>query len=418
MKTYILLAFFLLSLGCGEADKDKVKDTGVIASNHAEDSSYSPASSGKALKAVSESGHAEINATPADTDHPAYKRLQNALREYRKIAQNGGWPRIPAGTFLKQGDTSAVVRDLRKRLHITGDINQTEAAETDNVYDRALVQGVKNFQERHGITVDGIVGPGTLEKLNIPVREKIEKIQFSLNAWKNLPVDLSGKYIMVNVPEYRLRAFEQNQKVLEMKVIVGAEYNGRATPLFHDRMEHLIFSPYWNIPTSIAANEIIPKARGNRSYLPDNHYVISNTYGPGGKNYDPYTTDLDRVVSGDLLLKEEPNPGNALGLVKFMFPNQYAVYLHGTPKDHLFEEMERDYSHGCIRVEEPVELAHYALQANGGWTRNKVLAEMNNGDWEKVMLEEKIPVYIIYYLAYVDEDGTINFNEDIYDKEA
>ncbi|MDX1548883.1 MAG: L,D-transpeptidase family protein, partial [Rhodothermales bacterium] len=195
-------------------------------------------------------------------------------------------------------------------------------------------------------------------------------------------------------------------------------YGGRATPVFTDEMEHLIFSPYWNIPPSIANEEILPKARGNRAYLVENNFQIVSHYGPGAEVYDPYSTPLSRVESGELRLREKPGPSNALGLVKFMFPNDMAIYLHDTPADHLFDESERDYSHGCIRVERPEDLAVWALSRKAGWDRARIQDALQNGEWEQVDLDEHIPVYILYFTAFAEDDGTVRFYDDLYDHDA
>lgn len=352
-------------------------------------------------------------ASMADT-HPAHERLQQALERYETIAQQGGWPEIPDGDLLEVGDSSDRVIPLRERLAATGDLPEAAASEAAPVYDEPLAEAVRHFQERHGLTVDGILGSNTVAALNVPVEERIQTIELNLERWRTVPDTLGERYVLVNIPEFRLRAYEDGREVERMDVIVGAEYDGRATPVFQDEMEHVIFSPYWNIPQSIAEEEILPEARRDRSYLVENEYEIVSNYGPDAEVYDTYDTDLARVASGELKLRQKPGPENALGLVKFMFPNEYAIYLHGTPEDQLFEEAERDFSHGCIRVERPADLAAFVLSRKSEWTPSRIDQAMHDGEWQQVDLDEHVPVYILYFTAFADEDGTIQFRRDIY----
>ena len=350
-----------------------------------------------------------------NTDQDERARLAEALSRYESIEAEGGWPTLPPGDVLEAGDTSAQVPTLRKRLAATGDLPAALASAEDSVYSRELAGALAAFQKRHGIVSDSLVGPNTREQLNISVEQRIAQIEASLDRWDELPDTLGSRYVLVNLPEFKLRAFENGDEVLQMAVIVGKEYDGRSTPVFSDSMEYVIFRPYWNIPPSIANEEILPKARGNRSYLVENDYEIVSHYGPDATVYDTYSTSLDRVASGELRLRQESGPSNALGLVKFMFPNDLAIYLHDTPADHLFDKVERDFSHGCIRVERPVDLAVWVLQDKPEWTRDRVQRAMQEGDWQRVDLDEEIPVHLVYQTVFVDEDGTVHFREDIYD---
>lgn len=344
--------------------------------------------------------------------HPAYQRLRAATERYRQIADDGGWPDISAGELLQEGDTSARVIPLRERLAVTGDLSAPVFG--DSAYDNAVAEAVLAFQRRHGLTEDGVLGPETRGALNVSAREKVRQMERNLRRWESLPEDLGDRYVLVNIPEFRVRAYRQDDEEFSMRIIVGAEYDSRATPLFSDRMEYVVFRPYWNIPASIATDEILPEARQDRSYLTRNGYQIVSHYAPDARVYDVHSTDLDRVASGELRLRQKPGPQNALGLVKFMFPNEYAVYLHGTPHQHLFEEGERAFSHGCIRVEHPDELAEFVLSRQGGWTPERIDEAMQAGERQQVDLEETFPVYILYFTVFVDEDGTVGFFKDLY----
>lgn len=351
-------------------------------------------------------------------DHAAYQRLRRALGRYQVLAEEGGWPTIPAGDVLHPGDSSARVPTLRKRLAMTDDLPPRAAAEQDSTFDAALAGALHHFQQRHGLTTDSLLGPSTREALNVPAEERARQIALNLERWRWLPQDLGARHVMVNIPAFQLSAYRGDELALQMEVIAGSAYSGRATPIFADTMEYVIFRPYWNIPPSIANEEILPKARGNRDYLVSNNYQIVSHYGPGAEVYDPYSTDLSRVVSGELRLREKAGPTNALGLVKFMFPNQYAVYLHDTPADHLFSKVERDFSHGCVRLERPKDFAAFVLNNKPDWTRERIDRAMHEGSWQRVDLEAPIPVYLAYWTAFVDQDGTVHFREDLYDHDG
>lgn len=345
--------------------------------------------------------------------HAGYARLKDALGRYQRIADQGGWPAVPSGDVVEAGETSPRVPALRERLRATGDLGDRVAQE-DSLYDAELADAVRAFQRRHGLTVDGLLGPSTVEALNVPVEDRIEQIALNLERWRWLPDDLGGRYVVVNIPEFRLRAFDGGQKAMEMGVVVGKEFNGRATPVFSDEMEYVIFRPYWFVPQSIVDEEILPEARRDRSYLPDNHYQVVSHYAPDAQVYDAYDVDLDRLASGDLRLRQTPGDHNALGLVKFMFPNDYAIYLHDTPADHLFDEADRAYSHGCIRVERPTDFATFVFAQMPAWDRDRIARNIQQGDRQQVNLDEHIPVYIFYWTAYVDEEDGVQFRDDLY----
>lgn len=348
--------------------------------------------------------------------HPAYARLQEAVAQYRGHTREGGWPTVAEGTVLEVGDSSGQVIPLRERLATTGDLSDAAAKEPDRIYDEQLSEAVRRFQQRHGLAEDGVVGPATVAALNVPAEERLAVLERNLERWESLPDTLGSRYVLVNIPEFRLRAYEGDRLAESMAVVVGAEYDGRETPVFRDTIDHIIFSPYWNVPPSIADEEIIPEAREDRDYLVENDYEIVSHYGPGAEVYDTYGTDLGRVVSGELRIRQKPGPNNALGLVKFMFPNDYAIYLHGTPEDHLFGRTTRAFSHGCIRVERPVDVAAFLLsrQQSSAWTRERIDEAMHDGEWQQVNLDVEVPVYILYWTAFVEEDGTVRFLEDVY----
>jgi murein L,D-transpeptidase YcbB/YkuD len=322
---------------------------------------------------------------------PGYDSLRMQLGAYRDLAAKGGWPVIPDGKQLHPGDRESPARlaALWGRLAAEGYLPADSVA-TRGVYDRALAGAVAEFQARHSIGVDSLLGGETLESLNLPVDYRLAQVAANLERYRWLPRSLGQRYVLVNVPQFSLRAFDSGQKSLEMKVIVGEEYENKATPVFSDSMEYVVFRPYWNVPPNIAEKEIFPKGP---EYLAANNMEVYNDHGR-------------RAV------RQRPGPKNALGFVKFLFPNDYNIYLHDTPNHDLFNKDVRAFSHGCIRVEKPDELAEWVL----GWDAGRVESAMHGSNNHQVTLKRKIPVYIVYFTAFV-QDGHLNFGNDLYDRD-
>jgi len=339
---------------------------------------------------------------PQDEDYAA---LQSAMGRFREIVNNGGWPQVPAGKALKRGDHESADRlaALRGRLSAEGfltdsasDSTATSSASTGSsttVYDRALAGAVAEFQAHHGIVVDSMLGQETLQSLNVPAEYRLAQIAANLERYRWLPRNLGQRYIFVNVPAFRLQAYDSGQKVLEMKVIVGQEYEGKKTPVFADSMETVVFRPYWNITPDIQRTEVGPKAAANPDYLAANNMEY---YRDGG---------VRRI-------RQKPGPQNSLGLVKFLFPNDFNIYLHDTPNHELFSRDVRAFSHGCIRLEKPDELAQYVL----GWPLDKVQEYEQGTDNRSVRLPRKLPVYITYFTTYT-RDGQLYFGNDLYGRD-
>jgi L,D-transpeptidase YcbB len=318
-----------------------------------------------------------------------YAFLRERLEDYRKLVANGGWPSVPAGKSLKRGDRADPARlsALRARLEGEG----IDAGASDSVFDESFAAAMAQFQERHGIVVDSQLGSETLDALNVPAADRLMQIAANLERHRWLPRTLGSRYVWVNVPAFKLAGYENGEKTIEMKVIVGAEYDGRATPVFSDKMEYVVFRPYWNVPPTIAANELFPQfaAQGMPA------------------DYETYTEN------GELRIRQVPGERNALGLVKFLFPNDFNIYLHDTPQDKLFEKDIRAFSHGCIRVEKPAELAQWVL----GWDRGRVESAMHGGNNRTITLKNKIPVYITYMTVFA-RDGNVWFGNDLYRRDS
>lgn len=342
--------------------------------------------------------------------HEQYSELKKGLLEMQDIANKGGWPMLPADLKVEEGDTSELVPLVRERLVASNDHRNLLWKKNlqDPVFDSKLKEAVADFQRRHGLVDDGIVGKATIEKLNIPVEEKIEIIKLNLERLRWLPNNMAKDYILVNLPEYKLKVFENNKEVWDMRVIVGQSYK-HATPIFHDELEYLVLSPTWGVPRSITYNEILPKVKRDPGYISRNGYQLYVDGGP----VDPGTVDWN---SKDLNIRvvQKSGPSNALGLVKFIMPNKFNIYLHDTPSDYLFNRAERDFSHGCIRLEEPKKLAEYLLQDDKEWDSERIEEHMHKDYATTVWLKEPKPVYIVYQTAFMD-NGVLNFRKDIYD---
>ncbi len=357
--------------------------------------------------------------------HPGYQALHRALDRYRKIAAAGGWqpidPVLLNGIRDREMETGSydLVPLLRDRLAAEGyEIAIPDDPEKLTFYDDSLRAAVRTFQARRGLDQDGIVGPNTLKALNVPVEALIEKIVWSLDRWRWLPDNLGDRHILVNVPEFTLRAYSQGEKKLQMGVIVGDSAQGTWTPIFSDQMEYVIFRPYWNVPQSIIKGELLPEIKKDRGYIRDFNYELVDRFSEDAEVFRPSRRNIERVENGELKIRQTSGPYNALGLVKFIFPNRHSVYLHDTNQRSLFVHSKRDFSHGCIRVQQPEELARYALPS-GSWTMEKIRDAMADKKRQMVPVGSPIPIYIFYLTAYADEeDGPIGFFEDLYHYDA
>lgn len=339
-----------------------------------------------------------------------YEKLQEFIKPYRTIIEEGGWPRIAAGPDLQPGDSSQRVVQLRRRLYKSQDL-KTAPSESAKpaVYDSLLLEAVKQYQQRNGLEVRPEVKPEMIEAMNVPAEMRLKQILLNMDRirWFSSG-DFGETYVLVNIPEYRLRVFEQGTEIKNMKVVVGEVVN--STPIFSDYIEYAIFSPYWNIPKSIKEEEIWPKAKEDPDYLSKNNYEVLDGWGDDAQLVPPSEIDWDQPEK--YRVRQQPGPTNALGRVKFMFPNEFAIYLHDTPADDLFDEQHRAFSHGCIRIEDPAWFADWLFPQ---YNLQEVKQKMNNEEREVVQLDEKVPVYIFYLTAFVDEEGRLNFREDLYE---
>jgi murein L,D-transpeptidase YcbB/YkuD len=355
----------------------------------------------------------------AEPAYPMYGRLKAALARYRALAAQ------PLPLPLPQPDTRKVepgqpyagAGALRQLLAAYGDLPPDAAAGPEGLYDPVLADAVKRFQARHGLEPDGVLGKSTLPALNVPPAERVRQIELALERMRWLPEPSSGPAIGINIPEFKLWAFDQNaghiNALFRLDVVVGKAMNTR-TPVFANRMQYVVFSPYWNVPPSIARKEIIPDLRKNPGYLAehDMELVSNSTATPVDAEVNEET--LAAIRQGKLRVRQRPGPKNALGGIKFVFPNTEDVYLHDTPAKSLFRQSRRDFSHGCIRVSDPVRLARFVFRDMPEWTEEKIAEAMRAGVEKHVRLKQPIPVVIFYTTVIVEEDGTTRFLPDIY----
>ena len=339
---------------------------------------------------------------------PEYERLRKALADYRQIQRNGGWPEVPATLKLKPGARSPLLGVLAKRLAASGDYRGSIPTDGQPaLYDGALTEAVKVFQRRHGLADDGTIGREAIAAMNVPVEQRIAQIEMNMERWRWLPRELGPRYILVNIPEMQLDVYEQEKVPLSMRVVVGKK--DTQTPIFNDEMTHLVFSPYWNVPPDIAQNETLPSIVKDPGFLDRNNMEVVDA---SGNQVDPSSVDLGNPSA--YRFRQRPGSGNSLGLVKFMFPNQFNVYLHDTPADSLFDRATRSFSHGCVRVAEPLALAQYLLRDQPEWDQARIETAMHAGEEKHVKLKSPIPVYLGYWTARGRPDGTVQFRDDVY----
>ena len=350
---------------------------------------------------------------------PTYRRTILALQKYRELAREDDGERLPsAGRTIQPGDSYRGVPRLFRLLRLLGDLPQEADAPSSTVYGGTLAEAVKRFQKRHGIESTGALGEETLRALNTPLARRVTQLELTLERWRWVPHQFTLPPIVVNIPEFRLRADdEQYHWVLSMKVVVGKAY-GHKTPVFASEIQSIIFRPSWNVPTGIQREEFLPKVEEDPSFLAEHSYDIVDGNGKV-VDEDLARDDVkDKLRSGQLQIRQRPGPDNALGLVKFDFPNQFDVYMHGTPATELFSRSRRDFSHGCIRVEDPVALVRWILRDRPEWTAENIQTAMYGEATIRVNVLKPIPVLIVYGTAVVMEDGEVRFFDDIYRHDA
>jgi len=336
--------------------------------------------------------------------------LKAALAKYRAYQDAGGWSAIAQGPALKPGDRDARVSEVRERLAVTGDYR---AVSTDSqVFDLDLEDAVKHFQQRHGLDADGVVGGGTLAAMNVSVQQRIEELRVNLERQRWYLHEVHGEFILVDIAGYHVNWIRDGQLFWDAKAQVGREYT--QTPIFKDTIKYIEFNPTWTIPPGIMRRTILPGLKKDADYLAKKGYLLL-TY--GGEEVDPASVDWAAIKTMPYLVRQPAGPNNALGLVKFMFPNQHAVYLHDTSDRGKFTVTDRSFSAGCVRVDKPFDLAEKLLAGQAGWDRQKIDGTIASGKTQRVNLERPIRIIIAYRTALV-VDGQVNFRKDIYKRDV
>jgi len=350
-----------------------------------------------------------------------YRRTEEALARYMELARADDGEKLPVPAKpVDPGQSYPDAARLVRILHLLGDLPTDTARPTDSqLYDGTLAEAVKRFQRRHGLDAEGRLGPATVKQLNVPLTDRVRQLQLTLERWRWLPTEYSAPPIIVNIPDFRLRALDENKRIaLEMRVVVGKAMRSE-TPVFSRDMTYLVLRPYWNVPPGILRKDVIPAIKRDRSQVATKNYEITTIDGKVVTSGAVSDEVLAELQAGKLTVRQKPGPNNALGLIKLMFPNEYHVYLHSTPATELFSRTRRDFSAGCIRVEKPAELATWVLRNNPGWTLERVQQEMENGkDNVTVSLARRVPVFIIYGTAIAYENNEVHFYDDIYGHDA
>jgi murein L,D-transpeptidase YcbB/YkuD len=350
--------------------------------------------------------------------HPWYQRGRERLQEYRAIAAAGGWPSIADGPVLKPGMSDPRVPVLRKRLSITKDLPASLASvtpEAANLYDATLEQGVKAFQERHGLTADGVIGPGTRAAMNVPVQQRIDQIRVNLERARWTLHEIKGEFVLVDVAGFYVSYFRDDEPIWTSKVVVGRDQ--RETPIFRSKITYVVFNPTWTIPPGILVKDKLPELKRNPGALKRmNIRVLDGS----GREVNPYSVNWSQYGPSRLppyQFVQDPGPNNALGLVKIMFPNPYLVYLHDSPAKSLYEQDQRTFSSGCIRVQKPFELAELVLN-DPQWNKESIDAVIATKETRTVNLKKPVPVLILYWTAQPRPDGQVIFRNDVYGRDA
>ncbi|MGC1293503.1 MAG: L,D-transpeptidase family protein [Alloacidobacterium sp.] len=363
---------------------------------------------------VASAGNVQSVLAQIEPPYAGYRRIETMLKQYLDLAAKGDGAKVPGGIkTVAPGDTYAGTAQLSERLQLLGDLQQGGGFDS---YSGALVEAVKHFQARHGLATDGKLDATTLRELNTPFSARVQQIDDALERWRWMPTEFQQPPVLVNIPEFRLRTYsEDHQLALSMNVIVGKAAPTQ-TPVFTDDIRFIVFRPYWNVPPGILRRTVIPGIKKSSGYIARERFEVTDS---SGKVVSPNDDLVAGLLSGKYSIRQKPGPTNALGLIKFIFPNSHSVYLHSTPSTELFSKSRRDFSSGCIRVELPAELAGFLLrnQLDGQqpWTVARAQIAMDSGkDNRQVNLTVKVPVLILYVTAVAEEDGTVHFFDDIY----
>ena len=351
---------------------------------------------------------------------PNYMRLRDTLAAYRAMAAQGGWVQVPAGEVLKPGMRQDRVSVLRQRMIEAGFYDATTVVEpgADDLYDDALVAAVTVFQERHGLDPDGVVGPATLKSLNVSIDERVAQMELNMERRRWMEDDLGPEYVFVNLADFELKVVKGAKTVHTARVVIGKPYH--RTPVFSAKMTYMVMNPYWHVPPSIAGKELLPKLKRDPGSLSRDGIRVLAGWGENAAEINPYQVNWASYSARNFpfKLRQDPGNGNALGRIKFMFPNEFNVYIHDTPSKSLFARNVRSFSHGCVRVQDPTELAEVLLDGQERWSPRAISSTISEGRRRVVRLDDPIDVHVTYLTAWVNKDGSVHFRDDIYERDA
>ena len=347
-----------------------------------------------------------------------YKSVQQALHKYRELEKKGGWPRVDAGPTLKIGMKHPRVAQVKKRLLVTGELAALQG--DADTFDGALLLAVKKFQLRHGLLDDGNIGAGTVAEMNVTAKDRAEQLAINLERRRWLAGYLGDRYIYVNIADHDLKIVEKGKTVYTSRVVVGRPFH--ETPVFSSTMQYVELNPYWNVPYSIATQELLPVIKKVPGYLQSNEYLLLTRMGDNNSAIDPASVNWANYGPGNFpfQIRQKPGPRNALGTAAFIFPNPHNVFIHDTPIRSIFNLEDRYFSHGCVRVQNPWNLAIFLLkdQDNGQWTEAKIKKVVETREQTRVNLKQPIAVHITYLTAWAEQDGTVHFRKDAYKRDA
>lgn len=339
-----------------------------------------------------------------------YRLLKRYLQKYNDLEKEDGWTAwYDQVKELKKGDTAVAIVSVKKQLNMLDDLLVNDGT---NLFNNELEDAVKNFQKRHGLKEDGIIAGKTLQAMSVPLYESMQKILINMERSRWVPAEQKGDYIAVNIPDFKLHVYSDDSLLWSCNVIVGKSQIKNNTVIFNNYLEYIVFSPYWNIPKNILIKETLPSIKEDLNYLSEHDMEIVDASGQpvalSSIDWNKYKTSFPYTI------RQKPGKNNALGLVKFLFPNVYDIYMHDTPEKSLFGETTRTFSHGCIRLEEPYKLVRFLLRQDTAWTDEKIIALLNGGEQTFVKLKNKVPIFIAYFTAWVDRNGKLNFRDDVY----
>lgn len=346
--------------------------------------------------------------------HQNYRKLKDLLVKYNMQLKKQG--KLTKLIFSEYAITPQEITSLRQRLQILGDLPKQDITIEDKI-DEDLTNALKKYQKRHGLKETGLIDKPTIENLNIPIEYRIDQIKINMERWRWLPEYLGTKYVIVNIANFEMELFEQNEMVMNKRVIVGKHY--RKTPIFSDKITHIVINPYWTVPQNLAVQDIIPKIIKDNDYLKKQNMKIFRGWGSAAVEIMLEEIDWSKVTQSniDFYFRQDPGNSNALGRYVFRFPNKYNIFMHDTPTQDLFQENERTFSSGCIRLENPLDLVVYLLKDDPLWDRNKILKTLNEQIDYTISLTEPMPIHLVYLTAWIESDGTAQFRKDIYERD-